>query len=1226
MVSPGGFERTGVRAEVQGVQAYVRDAQRVNAATTGMVRTSQGAARQTGGLDRNVQSFGRSALAASIGVGALSVSAQLLSHAFGGTVGAAIAFEDSFAGIRKTVDATEEEFGRLASANRALAREIPAGVDEINRVGELAGQLGVEGVDNIQKFERVVIDLANTTDLSAEAAATSFAQIANVTQLPIQEIDRLGATIVELGNKSAATESGIVDFTQRISGAGKIAGLTVAEIAGIGTAFASVGVEAEAGGTAAQKVLIQITKAVAQGGDDLEAFAKTAGLTADEFRKLAREDPAEAFIRFVEGLARAGDEAFQILDDLSLADQRLLRSFTGVAGAGDLLRRSIETGTRAFRENTALTTEAEKRYRTTASQLKILGNNFRDIGISLTQGALPPLVRGSSAATDLLRALKPLGDLLPSIATGLVAVGAAFAAFVAIRAAASITQAAVAFAQLGAEARSAGQAVAVLQAAGISPLGVGLVALTATVAGLDLAFRAFTGGGLLDYLTGAHAARKRSEELAAELKRLNEIAAAPLGGGIGDAVAVEAARLERATEALAALDQRRVGREGATTREFVRQTREVEAARAAIRALLEAAGPEDRREIIFRLRVEGADLDSEIARIIREEEAAATLLHPRFVDLSADLKELDAAERAAAAGGAAVVESLEEGEDAAQTFGEALDRAMGLFEDRIDPVTASLQNQVNVLEQQRRALQASGADTADLDAKIAALNNQIDRQAGSVAITNGILTQMAAALQESGVSAAAAERELGDFARALDDLPEEQRIAIALALPDLEMNRLLRFLDLVEQGVSIPVALRIATTPGTTPSGSVLPGLGGGQVPGQAAQLQAEQEQALRDIAFANGLVTKSTREAAAASGAFADAVGGGGGVTEQVDRLTQILDAAGDGVVTLSEAVNLGLSDAQVVTLELEVARQREEEAAFRSRIEFEKMARVLGSAGLTSEAFQFQLALRAIAEELARTNRTADQFRFDVLNDQLEDFKSRLERLFSTPTRESLELELRLRKLELRRAQRRAAGASDEDLEDLDKQIQQVRDLIAIREAEADIAKLQIQLDDATIQSDQDVIAQAKLLQIAIRDTSQEVKSLEGAVFFQALAAINAGNASNELADKLRALAAVVPPATASGGVFDRPQIRLIAEAGSEAVVPLTRPLSPELQRALGPVTSGAGTTIVLPFSPSLTVSGQIDRATLRRVLRDEVDQFVDEAFSRGRRLGATVSSGIG
>jgi len=372
------------------------------------------------------------ALGAAAGLVGVQVATNALRAGISGSIGAAISFESTFAGIRKTMELTEKEFGRLAQANRDMAKEIPVTADEINRIGELAGQLGIRGVDNVVKFERTIADLANTTDLTADDAALSFAQIANVIQLPQDQIDRLGSAVVDLGNQFATTESRIVDFTTRIAGAGKIAGLSAADVAGIATAFTSVGVEAQMGGTAVQKVLIAMNQAVISGSEELGTFAKVLGVSTDEFGRMVEQAPAETFVQFVEALGRSGKDAIAILGDLGLEDQRLIRAFLGVAGAGDTMRRAVEVSNTAFSENTALQTEAEKRYETTAAQLAILRNNLVDAGIGMTSALLPAIRTVSQALSKIAQTVGDHQAIFQGLAfvvgTTLVAAFAAWAA------------------------------------------------------------------------------------------------------------------------------------------------------------------------------------------------------------------------------------------------------------------------------------------------------------------------------------------------------------------------------------------------------------------------------------------------------------------------------------------------------------------------------------------------------------------------------------------------------------------------------------------------------------------------------------------------------------------------------------------------------------------------------------------------------------------------------
>lgn len=350
---------------------------------------------QAKGLDQKMTSLGGSIAKAGVGMAAIGAAgvAGLVT-----ATNASIEFESTFAGIRKTVNATEEEFAQLEKNIRGISRTTPAATRDLNAIGEIAGQLGVSGVDNLTKFIKTTADIAETTNLTSEEAATSFARIANIMGISVDSVDRMASAVVDLGNNFATTESEIVNFANRIAGAGKIAGIATPELFAIGAAMSSVGVEAEAGGTAVQKVMLSMNEAITQNNSDLAVFAETAGMTVDEFSNAA---PIEAFTAFVEGLGAAGDDAIGVLDELGMKDQRLIRAFLSLANAGDLLNETVEKGTSGWEANTALVEEAEKRYGTTASQLEIMRNNLQDINKTIGDSLVPIL-------NDMLETLKPL--------------------------------------------------------------------------------------------------------------------------------------------------------------------------------------------------------------------------------------------------------------------------------------------------------------------------------------------------------------------------------------------------------------------------------------------------------------------------------------------------------------------------------------------------------------------------------------------------------------------------------------------------------------------------------------------------------------------------------------------------------------------------------------------------------------------------------------------------
>lgn len=340
-----------------------------------------------------------------------------LAAAGGGALKASVDFESAFAGVRKTVDATDEELAALSEGIRQMAKEIPQSATAIAGIAEAAGQLGIQ-TEHILTFTRTMADLGVATNLSGEEAATALARLANITQMPQSEFDRLGSTIVALGNNLATTEAEIVEMGLRIAGAGSQVGMTEAQILAFAGALSSVGIAAEAGGSAISRVMINIANEVASGGEKLEMLAKVAGMSADEFAEAWRTDAAGALVTFIEGLGRLsaeGENVFAVLDELGMSEIRVRDALLRAAGAGDLFRNSLELGTQAWQENTALATEAAQRYGTSESQLQILKNQLIDVAITLGDALAPALSAALTALQPVIDAIARLADWFASL-------------------------------------------------------------------------------------------------------------------------------------------------------------------------------------------------------------------------------------------------------------------------------------------------------------------------------------------------------------------------------------------------------------------------------------------------------------------------------------------------------------------------------------------------------------------------------------------------------------------------------------------------------------------------------------------------------------------------------------------------------------------------------------------------------------------------------------------
>lgn len=311
------------------------------------------------GTRRMSSSLAGMALKAGAAFAAVATAVSALS------VKAFIEFESAFAGVRKTVTASEEEFKSLSRAIRNMAKDMPVSATELAKIMELGGQLGVEGAENLDHFTRTISKFRTATGIASEEAATAFARISNLMQEPIKNIDRMGSVVAQLGDAGAATEKEILEMANRIAGAGKIAGLTTSEVFSIASAFSSAGIEAEAGGTAIQKVLLDLNNAGLRGIDP--------------------------FVGLINDLADAGSKSADVLKGLGFEEARMQRAFLGVAGAGGLLAQQLKIGNKEWEENSRLTKEAAERNKTFGAQLEISKNRLNDLMIDLGEALAGPL-------------------------------------------------------------------------------------------------------------------------------------------------------------------------------------------------------------------------------------------------------------------------------------------------------------------------------------------------------------------------------------------------------------------------------------------------------------------------------------------------------------------------------------------------------------------------------------------------------------------------------------------------------------------------------------------------------------------------------------------------------------------------------------------------------------------------------------------------------------------
>lgn len=334
---------------------------------------------------------------------------------------ASIDFESGMTGIDKTTDLTAQELKGMSQAIKDLSTEIPITTDELTKVGETAGQLGIEK-ENLIEFTTIMSELGTATTMTADDAATLLAQIASITQMDPQYYSNLASTIVDLGNKYSTTEQRITGMAQGIASSANLAGMSEADMVALAAAVTSLGFESEMGSTAISKLISDIQRAV-DSGDGLDNWAKVAGMSANEFATSWGDNAVGALNAFVTGLGslnESGGSVILTLSELGITEARMSNVIKALATSNGRLSSTLDTANTAWNENTALTTEAEKRYATTASKLAILQNAYNNMKIAVGDALTPAISGLAEVGTIVLDGLGKLIQMHPEAVKALV--------------------------------------------------------------------------------------------------------------------------------------------------------------------------------------------------------------------------------------------------------------------------------------------------------------------------------------------------------------------------------------------------------------------------------------------------------------------------------------------------------------------------------------------------------------------------------------------------------------------------------------------------------------------------------------------------------------------------------------------------------------------------------------------------------------------------------------
>ena len=346
---------------------------------------------------------------------------------------------EHMSGVKKYTGLTDEAVQQLN--DDFMKMDTRTAREQLNDLAGDAGRLGIQSKQQILDFVQAAdqINVALGEDLGEDAVKN----IGKLAQL-FGDADKMGlkqamlssaSVINELAQSSSASEGYLMDFTARLAGVGKQAGMTQAQVMAFGSVLDQNMVNVEKGATALQNVITALYAKPAM-------MAKVAGLNVKEFTQLLKTDGNAALLQFVDALRKAGkmDALAPMLTDMKLSGAGVTQTLSTLAANIDTLKQTQQQATQAFAQGTSVTNEFNTANNTAQAQLEKAQKKAHDMAVQLGQQLYPAYMQVVGAGNSFLLFLTKVLPFIASHARQIIVVTAAIVSYTAAVKLAAVTQ------------------------------------------------------------------------------------------------------------------------------------------------------------------------------------------------------------------------------------------------------------------------------------------------------------------------------------------------------------------------------------------------------------------------------------------------------------------------------------------------------------------------------------------------------------------------------------------------------------------------------------------------------------------------------------------------------------------------------------------------------------------------------------------------------------------
>ena len=316
--------------------------------------------------------------------------------------GLMLEMEDALTDVSKTTGLAGEDLKKFDTQLQTLAQNMKGiTYTELLGISATAGQLGIEGTQNLLTFTEAIAKIAVATEFTAEEASIAFGRLANATGTPIEGVEALASAVNELSTTTASSVSEIVLVSQKMAGTARTFGLMAHETVAFSAVMKDLGITTEVAGSSFKKIMGEMLANTAD-------FAKFAGLEVEEFAQIMQDKPTKALELFFKALQKLNArDAIQALDALGLKGLEVSDTALKMAGAIDKTSKALETSKKGFEENVSIFDEYILKSKTAKASLASFRSSIQILVKKLGDSLLPVLAKSADEIANMINNADP---------------------------------------------------------------------------------------------------------------------------------------------------------------------------------------------------------------------------------------------------------------------------------------------------------------------------------------------------------------------------------------------------------------------------------------------------------------------------------------------------------------------------------------------------------------------------------------------------------------------------------------------------------------------------------------------------------------------------------------------------------------------------------------------------------------------------------------------------